>query len=102
MASRIDPPVEISPSIKLVKQILVKEQAENSHDNKTYKSLYGEWNHERGFNEYIDTEKLKNQYIMMSKKRGVKAGSMGGSTTDLRMYRKMSEAMVRRVSSQID
>ena len=42
MASRIDPPVEMSPSVKLVKQRLVKEQAESSQDNRGYKSLFGE------------------------------------------------------------
>ena len=38
----------------------------------------------------------------MSKRRGVKVGRMGGSTTDLRMYSRISEAMIRRLSNHIE
>jgi len=65
--------------------------------NQGYRSLYGERNPERNFKDFSEVDEKINQLIL-SKKRGIKIGSLGGSTTDLRMFRKLSDAKLKSFS----
>lgn len=65
--------------------------------NQGYRSLYGERNPKRNFKDFSEVDEKINQLIL-SKKRGIKIGSLGGSTTDLRMFRKLSDAKLKSFS----
>ena len=60
MASRVDPPVEVSPSVKLIKQHMLKEKIVTEDASYGYRSLYGEHNPKRNLYRFLEANSKVN------------------------------------------